>query len=252
MTTAAILLAGGAGSRAKLAINKVYAVVGGRPLLAYPLETLDRCRSVDRIVVVARPEDRERVADLVATIETPVIVTDGGRTRQESELHGLEAIAGPIGAGQLDLVAIHDGARPFLSSTLLEAVVEAAGRTGGAIPGYLPAEPLFRAAGGYAEPIEDLRMVQTPQCFRARPLLDAYRSAARAGFAGADTAETVERFSDLVIAVVPGDPNNFKVTFDSDLQVAADIASRWQDEGGREAERPRGPSSVQDKKGRNR
>jgi len=69
--------------------------------------------------------------------------------------------------------------------------------------------------------------VQTPQCFLARPLLDAYRAARKVGFTGVDTAETVERFSDLTVMVVPGDPRNFKVTYETDLEAAEAAAGTF-------------------------
>jgi 2-C-methyl-D-erythritol 4-phosphate cytidylyltransferase len=73
--------------------------------------------------------------------------------------------------------------------------------------------------------------VQTPQAFAAAPLLAAYRSAARVGFAGFDTAETMEKFSDVTVGVVEGDARNIKLTMMDDLAVAEDLARLW--EGGR-------------------
>ena len=71
--------------------------------------------------------------------------------------------------------------------------------------------------------------VQTPQVFRARPLLEAYRASVAAGFEGVDTAETIERFSTLEVAVVPGDDRNIKITFVEDLFRAEELAANWDD-----------------------
>ncbi len=73
----------------------------------------------------------------------------------------------------------------------------------------------------------NLRRVQTPQVFHARPLLEAYLASVAAGFEGVDTAETVERFSDLEVKVIPGDPRNIKITFVEDLFVAEEYALEW-------------------------
>jgi 2-C-methyl-D-erythritol 4-phosphate cytidylyltransferase len=227
VTTAAILLAGGAGARTGSSVNKVYVEIQGRPLLAYALETLDLSKSIDTIVLVARHEDRQRAEDVVSSTvrQSEVAIVDGGVTRQESELRGLEALAERI--DMFSCIAIHDGARPFLSLSMLESLVETACRVGGAIPGYVPEKTLFRPVDGALEPMGDVHAVQTPQCFRAAPLFAAYRAAKEVGFEGVDTAETVERFSDLTIAVVPADPRAFKITFEDDFARAERIAADW-------------------------
>ncbi len=225
MTTAAILLAAGAGARSGSTLNKVYVEVRGRPLLAYPLETLD-LSSVEKIVLVVRTGDRVRAEEIVSSfVRQEIEIVEGGATRQESELRGLEVLADEIDT--LSCVAIHDGARPFLSVSMLETVIEAACRVGGAVPGYVPETTLFRMTDGMIESLSEVQAVQTPQCFRAGPLLAAYQAAKDLGFEGVDTAETVEQFSDLTIAVVPGDPRTFKVTFEDDFVAAERIAATW-------------------------
>lgn len=231
MSTAAIVLAGGSGSRVQREVNKVYLPIAGRDLLEYSLEALEHVPQVTRIVLVVRDEDRPRADALLSdlALSTPIEVVSGGPSRHRSELAGLEALAGLIDQDAVDLVAIHDGARPFVTVELVERLVGAAARRGGAIPGLAVEEPLYRVAGGEAEPLapETLRKAQTPQVFRARPLLDAYRRSTDAGFEGVDTAETVERFSDLEVAVVPGDPRNIKVTFVEDFFTAEEWATGW-------------------------
>ncbi len=73
---------------------------------------------------------------------------------------------------------------------------------------------------------EQLVSIQTPQAFRAAPLLDAYEAAARDGFAGTDTAACVERYTDLEVAVVPGELGNLKITFADDLLIAERLLRR--------------------------
>src|SRR6266511_3534577 len=73
---------------------------------------------------------------------------------------------------------------------------------------------------------ERLVSIQTPQAFRAAPLLDAYEAAARDGFAGTDTAACIERYTDLEVAVVPGEPGNLKITFADDLLMAERLLRR--------------------------
>jgi 2-C-methyl-D-erythritol 4-phosphate cytidylyltransferase len=229
---AAIVLAGGRGSRVQHDVNKVYLPIGERDMLEYSLDTMSRAPSVDRVVLVVRDEDRARAENLVAEI-VPAKLTNvviGGATRHESEQAGLEALAADIEGGDIGIVAIHDGARPFMTLDLLESTIGVARDRGGAIPGLRVHETLYRVADDSTEalPQEALRRVQTPQVFWARPLLDAYRRAAAAGVEGVDTAETVERFSDLEVAVVPGDRRNIKVTFVEDFFLAEEYALVWE------------------------
>lgn len=229
---AAIILAGGSGSRVQKEINKVYLPISNRELLEFSIETMDRSPFVERIVLVVRDEDRPN-AELLIAETMPSKLTDvviGGSTRHESEEAGLEQLAESIDDGSIDLVAIHDGARPFMTLDLLESVITAASDSGGAIPGLEVEEPLFRHQDGEVVLLEQtaLRRVQTPQAFHAKPLLSAYRQAREAGFQGVDTAETIERFSDLSITVVPGDPHNIKVTFVEDFFAAEGYALQWE------------------------
>lgn len=219
---AGLLLAGGRGSRARLAANKAYVEVGGVPMITHSLRTLDRSPWVIELVLVIRPEDRPLAEEAVAGSEvtTPWQMVDGGDTRHSSETCGLEALAKVIGDGEVDLVAVHDSARPFLSSRLLENLFQEASRHGGAVPSLELEGPLFGVSDHrelHALPHRRLHRAQTPQVFSAPPLLAAYRRARQAGFVGVDTAETVKRFSDLRVKAVPGDPENRKLTFPEDF-----------------------------------
>jgi 2-C-methyl-D-erythritol 4-phosphate cytidylyltransferase len=229
---AAIVLAGGLGARVRSGINKVFLPVRDRAVLDYSVRTLQRASGVSRIVIAVRPEDRHRLAPLIGGGPGPPLSTvAGGVTRHQSEISAIEFLATAIEAGAIDLIAIHDGARPFMTFDLLETCIEAAVRFGGAVPGLPPEAPLYRMEEGTAVPLasDALVRVQTPQVFRARPLLEAYRAAAEAGFEGVDTAETMEKFSTVEVAIVPGDERNMKITFVEDLFRAEELATKWDD-----------------------
>jgi len=230
VTTTAILLAGGSGTRLGTGDNKAYLELGGRPLLAWSLVAFERCPSIDDVILVTRPEDRgraEQVATAAGATKLRAIV-DGGPTRHASEHAGLTALAPDIASGRVTLVAIHDAARPFVTGALLERLLVTASEHGGAVPG-LPVGAPFLLRGGRIVRTEDLRRMQTPQAFHAPGLLAAYRAATAAGFHGVDTAETVERHGDLTVVVVAGDPDNRKVTYVDDLRAAQDRARSWTD-----------------------
>src|SRR6266540_3830681 len=140
----------------------------------------------------------------------------------------LAHLAADIRGGRVAAVLIHDAARPLASLAMTERVLAAALRRGAAVPG-VPAENVLAVDPSgrvTADGAERLVTIQTPQAFRARPLLEAHEAAARDGFTGTDTAACVERYSELEVAVVPGDPGNLKVTFPDDLLVAERLLTR--------------------------
>lgn len=219
--TAIVVLAGGSGSRVGRDTNKVLLDAGERTLLGHALATAATVPGVVALVVVVRAGDEDAVERELDRLDLPadldVRTVTGGTSRHGSEWNALKVLRLAIEAGDLDVVAIHDGARPLATVSLYEAVIEAALRYGGALPG-VPASALVRRDGG---PVPDLVVgVQTPQAFRAGPLLDSYVQAEAAGFEGTDTASCVERFAGLAVHCVPGDPANVKVTFPEDVLLA--------------------------------
>lgn len=229
-TAAAIVLAGGSGSRVGADANKVYLPVAGRPMIAWSLRAFVGAPGIGPVLLVVRDVDRGPAAELLGRRPgwAEIELVTGGRTRQESELAGLRRLADRIRGGRVDVVLVHDGARPMISRALLAAVLRTAREVGGAVPG-LPRGDLALAApdeagratvlAGPAPP--GLVAVQTPQGFRAAPLLAAYEEAERLGFAGTDTASCVRRFApSLPIRALPGEGRNFKVTYPHDIAVA--------------------------------
>ncbi|MBW3604709.1 MAG: 2-C-methyl-D-erythritol 4-phosphate cytidylyltransferase [Actinobacteria bacterium] len=230
MTTAAIVLAGGSGSRMRRDDNKVFAQVHGLPLIAWSIRTFGRAPSVDHLIVVARAGEHTRIAAVVeaADLDIPVHTTIGGTTRQDSERAGLDVIARSTALRDVELVLIHDAARPFATADLVERVIATTAAVGGAVPALPLDDGVYRTTsdGHLAPRPDDLYRMQTPQGFRTAALLDAYRRAADDGFAGVDTAETVQRYTSLEVAIVPGEADNIKVTFSGDLAAAERIAAR--------------------------
>ncbi len=213
--TAVVLLAAGSGSRVGAEVNKVLLPLAGRPVLAWSVRTVAGLPYVDRVVVVHRPDDVTEVAALARGAR----LVEGGPTRHASEWNALQVLAPDIDAGEVDVVAIHDTARPLAGTDLFDAVVAAAQEHGGAIP--VRAQPgLLAATPGTTPRTGPLVAVQTPQAFRAVDLLAAYRSADRDGFEGTDTAACVERYTDLTVWGVPSPATNLKITFPEDVDLA--------------------------------
>jgi 2-C-methyl-D-erythritol 4-phosphate cytidylyltransferase len=216
--TAVVLLAAGSGSRVGASANKVLLPLLDRPVLAWSLQAVAGLRYVEQVAVVHRPDDAREVAALVSTWSRGARLVEGGPTRHASEWNALRELAPVIDAGELDVIAIHDTARPLASRSLYDAVVSAAAEHGGAIPvRHLPG---LIASDPGAGPTGELVAVQTPQAFRAPELLAAYRAADADGFEGTDTAACVERYTDLEIRAVPSPATNIKITFPEDVALA--------------------------------
>jgi 2-C-methyl-D-erythritol 4-phosphate cytidylyltransferase len=215
-----VILAAGAGSRVGADVNKVLLPLGDAPVLVWSLRAAWELPDVRRVVLVVRPGEHDEVADVVGPHlgEHQVHVVEGGRTRHASEWNALRALAADIEDGSLDVVAIHDGARPLAGAGLFADTIAAAREHGGALPvvplTHLVGDDGARAAGG-------LVGVQTPQAFRAADLLAAYRRADADGFDGTDTASCLERYADVRVAAVASSPLNVKITFPEDVALAA-------------------------------
>ncbi len=248
-THAGVVLAAGTGARVGNRRNKVYLPLAGRPVVAWSLELFRTVSGAGRLVLVVRADDLE-LAEAVLDRELPGVPVDvvvGGTTRHESEYRAVRHLADEIRRDEIDVVLVHDAARPLTPRAVVEEVLAAARRTGAAVPG-LPLEGVVRVddAGLLAASGSDgLVSVQTPQAFRGALLLAAHEAAARDGFTGPDTAACVERYGDLPVCVVPGHPRNLKVTYAGDLFVVERLLAAAMIPPGRLHQLERGPPRGQ-------
>jgi 2-C-methyl-D-erythritol 4-phosphate cytidylyltransferase len=216
---AVVILAAGAGQRVGAGANKVLLPLGELPVLAWSVRDALALDGVRRVLVVVRPGELDVVAAALAPYlgEAEVGMVEGGPTRHASEWNALVALRPEIEGGQLDVVAIHDGARPLAGRQLFAATIAAARELGGAIP-CVRLSGLLALDGRELPP--ELDGVQTPQAFRAAELLAAYRRAEEDGFDGTDTAGCWARYAGLPVVAVPSTPRNLKITFPEDLELA--------------------------------
>jgi 2-C-methyl-D-erythritol 4-phosphate cytidylyltransferase len=228
----AVLPAGGTGLRMGTRRPKQYLSLGGAPILVHTLRALLGCRRLegavlavppDRLVATRRALDRHRVAGSVEVVA-------GGAVRQESVWRGLQTVPADV-----RWIVVHDAVRPFIDPALVERLLAAARRDGAAICGLPVRETVKRVNGDTVEATVDregLWLVQTPQAFSRDLLWEAHEKARRDGFTGTDDAVLVERLG-VPVAMVPGLPQNVKITTPEDLR----IARRWLS-GRRRATRP--------------
>jgi 2-C-methyl-D-erythritol 4-phosphate cytidylyltransferase len=215
---ASVVLAAGSGTRFGHDINKVWLPLNGRHIISRSLTNASANFKDARIIVVINPDDEDFARKALAGDAMPasIEIVYGGASRHESEFNALQYLKPAIVAGEIEIVLIHDGARPLATPALFTAIAENAAQHGGAIPTIaLDAKEMDITRE------ETVARVQTPQGFRAQLLLEAYENAAVDGFTGTDTAACMEKyFPDVKIFAVPGDALNFKITYPQDLAIA--------------------------------
>lgn len=226
----ALIVAAGRGSRFGGALPKQYALLAGQPVLTHAIAAFRACSDINRLRVVIAEGDEMHYQAAVRGLDLPPPVL-GGKSRQESVLHGLEALAGEAP----DFVAIHDGARPLVRPVDITACLAASARPGisGAVLGLPIPDTVKRTDGsgvvGETVPRANLWRAQTPQVFRFASLLAAHRQAAALGAsegtALTDDAAVAER-AGLKIVMVAGSGENPKITTMDDLARAAAVESR--------------------------
>ena len=214
--TAAIIVAAGRGLRAGAGGPKQYRSIGGQSVIVRAMEPFCSHPQIFAVQPVLNPEDNAMFNAATSGLrhEPPA---KGGATRQASVHAGLEALA----ARKPDLVLIHDAARPFVSPALISRAIEAAGRTGAAIPA-IPVADTIKLIGetGNVEATPErarLRIAQTPQAFRFDVILEAHRRAAREGRADFTDDAAIAEWAGLTVATFEGDVANMKLTTSEDF-----------------------------------
>ena len=204
-----IVVAGGSGVRMGAPIPKQFLPLQGKPLLVHTVERLLSILPDARMVIALPKEEIGRWSEIMTEygLEGTHTICNGGSTRFESVRNALSAI------GPCDIIAVHDGVRPFVSAGLVQRVIDTASRHGTAIPCIAPTDSFRKLApeGGSA-PIDRsmLRAVQTPQAFSAELLLHAYQTPYDPRFT--DDASVVEYSGGIPITLCEGDPANIKIT----------------------------------------
>jgi len=228
LKTAAVIVAGGQGSRTRASKPKQFIEIAGKPLLAHTVARFEDSPEVDEIVLVLPRRGYAEYMRLMSHWLRPVKpmkMVAGGDERQDSVWAGITSLAGPFDG----LVAVHDGARPLVSEAVIRDVVQAAERFGAALAGVPVHETLKQVSegGAIAGTIDRQSVVraQTPQCFRYEVLRTALERARADEFLGTDESALVERMG-VEVRVVPGTEENLKVTTAKDLLLAEYYLSR--------------------------
>ena len=212
----AVIVAAGNASRMG-GIDKVMAPLGGEPMILRTVRTFQESDVIREIVVVTREDLIEKITALCAGFDKVRAVVKGGNDRTESVQAGLNTLS-----KGMQLVAVHDGARPLITEAVIDRTVRAAHTYGAAAPAIPVKDTIKIAAGGLVKTTPDrntLRAVQTPQVFDFDLLRAALKKAKQTGAAITDDCSAVELLG-MSVKLVEGDEHNIKVTTPMDLKIA--------------------------------
>lgn len=215
----AILVAAGRGERMH-GVDKTLAPLHGRPVAAWSLDAFAACDAIDVIVLVSGARNHDALIRLAGEYGRGKVaqVTPGGDRRQDSVAAGLARL---LAAATVDLIAVHDVARPLVTPTLIEAGLTAAARHGAA-SAAAPVTDTIKEVDAHGRvqrtvPREILRAVQTPQVFQRDLLVRAHAAAADDV---TDDIALVEALGHSAVVYDVGAPN-LKITVPDDLALAA-------------------------------
>jgi 2-C-methyl-D-erythritol 4-phosphate cytidylyltransferase len=220
MVTAIIVAAE---SNRRMGFDKLFARLAGRPVIAHSIGAFEQCKQIDEIVIVCREERIKELQKLVKQEKFTKVtgIVAGGEERHFSVWNGLQAVNSKAG-----YVAIHDGARPLVTPTLIKRCIELA-REKGAVSCSAPIPDTVKRASTDQEVTgsverSGLWAMQTPQVFNSGLILQAYASLMAKNEQVTDEVSAVQKLGKK-IALLRNDDWNLKITFPRDLEMAEHI-----------------------------
>ena len=218
MKTYAIIPSGGVGERINSSLPKQYIPIHGKELIAYTLETFQKCDQIDEIIIPAQYAYFELLNNIKLKYGISKLkeIVEGGNERQDSVLNALESIS----PDDNDLIVVHDAARPLLPVKILVNALKAAREFDNSIVAIKAKDTLVKGDEYVKEYLnrEEIYYIQTPQIFKYKVLYESMVLAKKSGFIGSDESILVHQASNK-IKIVEGSSLNFKVTTDSDLDL---------------------------------
>jgi 2-C-methyl-D-erythritol 4-phosphate cytidylyltransferase len=221
MKADAVIVSAGKGLRFTEGKKKQFYFLEGKPILAHTLDKFETCPLIRSILLVVGQEDMDYcLKDVVEKFEFKKVsqIVPGGKRRQESVKNGIDALPKNV-----EVVAIHDGVRPFVTKAMIEDSIQSAARYG-AVVLAMPVKETIKMSNPDGTVLktldrESLWQIQTPQTFQVNIIKEAYYRAAEDGFVGTDDASLVERLG-VTVHILPGSYTNIKITTPEDLLLA--------------------------------
>jgi 2-C-methyl-D-erythritol 4-phosphate cytidylyltransferase len=219
----AIIAAAGQGVRMGGPQAKQFLELAGTPIIIHTLKRFEQCADIQEIILVLPAQDASGFLALAGRygLRKLARVVPGGATRAESVMRGLQSVR----AATAEIVAVHDGVRPFVTVDEISRTLRAAQTTGAAILAAPVVDTIKEVQGGKVVSTlirSGLRRALTPQCFRYAILRHAYEQARDFGADATDDSVLVERLG-VGVVVVEGNPRNIKITSPEDIALAERI-----------------------------
>jgi 2-C-methyl-D-erythritol 4-phosphate cytidylyltransferase len=222
MNADAVIVSAGKGLRFIEGKKKPFHFLEGKPILSHTLDKFETCPLIRSILLVVGQEDMDYcLKEIIEKYKFQKVsqIVPGGKRRQESVKNGIDAL--PKDA---EIVAIHDGVRPFVTKTMIEDSIHSAVRYGAVILA-MPVKDTIKMSNPDGTVLktldrESLWQIQTPQTFQVHVIKEAYYRATEDGFVGTDDASLVERLG-VKVHILPGSYTNIKITTPEDLLLAA-------------------------------
>ena len=218
MITIAIIPAGGKGLRSGSATPKQYLKVNGKEVIVYTLQTFQKNKLIDRIVIAAEPEYFNFLIKLVKKYKLNKVdlIVEGGNSRQDSVYNAVLS----SGANAKDLLVVHDAARALLPEAVLSNAILTAKKKGNALVCIKAKDTLIKGKSAVTEYLnrDEVYYVQTPQIFKYRDLQNALGKAQRQQFIGTDESMLIKRTGKKV-NIIEGSVFNFKITTKEDVEM---------------------------------
>lgn len=215
----AIIVAAGKGSRMGLGYNKVLADLCGRPVIDWTIRNFVESRLIDVLVLVINPDDEKAIKELCLPYKDEIrfITIYGGQRRQDSVYNGIKILPNNV-----EIVLIHDGARPFIDKIIIENSIYKAWEYGAVCVG-VRARDTIKIVDNTNTVIStpersSLWHAQTPQAFKKDIILEIYKHASERGLSGTDDASLAEE-AGFKVTMIEGSPKNIKLTSKEDLDL---------------------------------
>jgi 2-C-methyl-D-erythritol 4-phosphate cytidylyltransferase len=204
--------------------RKAFMDLCGEPLLLHSIRPFLEHPLVRAVAIALGEEESLDPPRWLGELDSRIILVRGGSNRGESVWAALRALPGWV-----ELVAVHDAARPLVTGSIIDRCIQGAGGTRGAVAGWPAVDTLKHVGKGEriraTLPREEVWHAQTPQVFPREMIVGAYRKAVEAGISDTDDSALVERLGGEVV-MVRGSPYNLKVTRPEDLALAELILRR--------------------------
>lgn len=214
---AAVILAAGRGNRAKSCVGpKQYHPINGKAIIEYSIELFTKADNVKTVVLVINPDDEELYKPIISQYSSKLIMVNGGDSRKESTYLALKELS----KISPDYVYIHDAARPFTTSNLLNILQSKVSATQGVIPVLTVSDTVKEIDNNYIKRTlnrEILRTAQTPQLFPFELIFDAHLKVKDQPATLFTDDSSIAEYCNIPVAIVDGEMNNLKITYPEDL-----------------------------------